>query len=370
MSETMIKARAVEDWMPLEAKELHRNSPGYFLELIENGVLENITSLDDLAPNSIKALEGGTGSACFLFENNRKHRVLKLRTDSLEAEAEALAAWREAGAYVPEVLASGVIPSTTNSSLPVKYMVIEGIVDEDGHGMPLVSSYIDSNPLANAELSCAMGRELAKMHQVTSHRSLGPFGDTKGEKLDMENWNQFLNNNFIKHKRFLTDLGFDDDQVGILQQTIAALPFPKEGVYVHNDFATRNTLTRSTDPLVVCVIDPDPLIGDRHWDLAKQQNRQGIARKKLEADPDNKIYQANAAREDQYVDSLFSGYTSAGQTIDDHSLTANTLVYALMWQGRRERVAEQRFGVTEGKSWLVANREVIREQANKVLSFV
>lgn len=368
MSELVIESRAVEDWMPQEAKELHSKAPSYFLELIENGVLENITSLNDLEPDRIAALEGGTGSACYMFQNNGEYSVLKLRTDSIDAEAEALNAWHEVGADVPEVFGSGIIPSTADSSLPVKYILMEGIVDTSGKGAPLASTYIDTNSSTNAEIAMLMGKDLAKMHQATSSRAFGPFGDISGDTSGVVNWNQFLLKEMLPHQRFLTEVGFNEEQINSMQQVIGSLPFSTEGVYLHNDFATRNTLVKATSPLSVCVLDPHPMVGDRHWDLAKQENRRGIAQKKFEAEPSNEKFRAGSAREAEYVDSLFSGYTATGKTIDNRLLTANTLVHALAWQGRREKVAERRFGGTEGKAWLAGNREVIREQANKVLS--
>lgn len=367
MTEVTVTSPTVEEWMPQEAKELRRNAPDYFVELIESGVLENITSLDDLEPGSVTALEGGVSSACYIIQNNGESQVLKLRNDGMDAEAKALQIWEKTGASIPKVFSSGTISSTVDTALPVKYLLLEGIVDESGNGAPLASTYIDTNPSANAEIAYAMGGELAKMHRATSSRPIGPYADMWEAKLDTESWSQFLIDDMMRHKRLLTELGFSDEQIGMIRHTIGNLPEPEESVYLHNDFAPRNTLVKATDPLAVSIFDPNPIVGDRHWDLARQVNRHGIAQKKAEANPANNHYQSDYARERQYVDSLFTGYTAADQTIDGFSLAANTLVHALEWQGRREGVAARRFGDTEGKAWLAGNREVIREQANKVL---
>jgi hypothetical protein len=85
-----------------EVQALRAAAPRPLHSIIEGiGATLNAEALADLEPGSVVALEGGRLSACYCLRNGGGY-VLKMRRNGVEAEVEALHAWRQAAPIRPK----------------------------------------------------------------------------------------------------------------------------------------------------------------------------------------------------------------------------------------------------------------------------
>lgn len=158
MEPTEVPAHNAELTPSPETKIIRVNTPKLLISLIEQGALENISSLSDIPSGSVTALEGGVSSACYFLENNGKPLVVKFRTWGVAAEAEALRKWRGVEVSVPEVIKDGVVGLDIGTKLPVKYIILEGITDKKGGIAPTATDFVVRSNENLEQLGREMGR--------------------------------------------------------------------------------------------------------------------------------------------------------------------------------------------------------------------
>ncbi len=334
---------------PEGLKELRQQAPEMLRILIEQiHAIEDIQTLDDLQPNDLKALAGGNMSVDYAIRVNRKWMVIKLRTSGAEAEAEALRAWKQAGANVVAVFNSGVLPQTEQTKKQVKFLVLEAAMNGQNQIGKTVKEYIKEHSEAAQPIAEKMGEVLAAMHTAVAGNHYGEFADMWGSE-EGENaphtWNAYLMGYVDEHARHLRELGFTQLKIDNLKRKLQSMKFPEKGVYLHGDFSERNSILTRLQPYQVIVFDPNPLIGDPSWDLAILQNNFEFAKRKLEHNRDD-ANQTQLQIEQAILEGVLEGYHKAGQgNIKEEALYASQLMQCLYLLPGKEKRAKK-----EGRS--------------------
>ena len=338
-----------EDAASEGVNEFRQAAPGYLQELIEqvHGI-EGLDSLDQLHEEDMKALAGGSMSADYAVRARGKWVVVKFRSQGAEAEAEALRAWKKAGADVVAVYNDGVIPSTKEKEHPVKFLVLEAAQDEKNELAPTAQDYLKDHPEEAKAIGQVMGRVLAAMHRAQDGSNYGNFADMWGsEENPPQSWNAYLIGYVDEHRQDLLDLGFTELKLKNLKRVLEKMGFPKNGVYLHGDFSTRNAMLVDHSPQTgnrsfqVKIIDPNPLIGQPSWDLAVLRNNLEFARRKVLHRPDNPDFQKELSVQRDIYDGVMEGYReSGGPDIDLQALDAAMLMQTLYLLPGKERKTE------------------------------
>ena len=271
-----------------EVIELRQQAPDNLISLIEEGKLENISHIEDLMPGQVSILAGGEMSACYFIENNAVPLVVKFRHTSVEAEAETLQKWHEAGARVPEVKEYGIVPRTATAGNPTKYLILEAIVDEEGRPAPVAYKYLVKHPEALGAIGDLIGKELAVMHQVKGGQKFGGFSDTWGARRQFEKFSSYVADKLNYYSAFFNEMGFSEKDLQNLIAKVNMIDFPTESSYVHSDMGMHNVLVESSDPLSIRIFDPNPLLCDPYWDIAREKNRVDISKIELDKTPKDK----------------------------------------------------------------------------------
>ncbi len=307
-----------------EVRKLRKNAPGYFLSLIENGVLENITSIRDIPSQSMVAL-GGLASACYFYENNGKAEVVKFGTLSTEAEEMALKAWKAQGASVPDVKSSGYVPGVEDRT---KYIVLEGITTSEGERAPIGEDFIARFPDKTEQLGRIMGVELAHMHRAETALPFGAFADTKGSTASTAA--EYYGAEIRSGQGALKASGMTDAQLDDLYNNVQMIHFPEKGVFVHGDYGPHNVLVNSSEPLSIKVFDPAPRIADGYWDIARLKNQVELLAGLVTSSPEDSELLDEYHQRKTYTDTLINSYTqTTGESLDPQRLLANQIVTEL-----------------------------------------
>lgn len=325
MEAKQLPSHPLPEWIQEENRVLRENAPRYFVNLIENNVLENVSSLADIETEQVAALAGDTSCGYFL-RNNDKPTVVKFRTWGTTAEANALQAWRDVGARVPRVEAFGVVPITANTKPRIRYIVMEGITDQQGNPAPTAHAFIQANPDKAAEVGAAMGRELAKMHRVVMPGTVGSFSE-EGIREGYASVDEFYTHALDEERSYLVSIGLTEEQVDKLKEKVGKIDFPEEGVLIHSDYGVHNVLVEQGDASKVRPFDPNAKVGDPYFDIARFLNKIALKKAEYEANPHDDKLKKDYELERALGESLIEQYKQeSGIEFDEPRMLLNQIV--------------------------------------------
>ncbi len=313
---------------------LRKNAPSYFVSLIEEGLLENISSLRDIPSKSMVPM-GRLDGACYFYENNGRPEVVKFGNFPAYAESQALTAFGKLGVDVPRVKGAGVVPSTVGDEQPVKYIVLEGITTKKGDPAPTGDEYIATHPDQTQALAIKMADELIKVHSVPCDMPFGGFADKPDR--NAESVAEYFTDEIDDTRDIIESLGLTTEQITAIKDTIKTIEFPQKGVIVFGDFAPFNVLIQSEDPLTIKSIDPIPRVMDPYWDIARLVNTYELIEALAREDFANQKFAQAHELERLYKDAFLERYVSTtGQQIDPKRLLANQIICSLGQTQRHE----------------------------------
>lgn len=320
-----IPRHPIEPWMFPEAQELRMDAPLNLVSLIEDGVLGNVTSLQDLLPGQVSVLVGGENSVCFYLENDDTPAVIKFRHAGSEAETQALFAWGERGLSVPRVLAHGLVPRTQDQDAPVKFLMEEAILDNDGSLSEAGHKFVAKNPDKQIALAARLGTILAEIHRVKAPQELGfgGFADVWGSGNGYDSFSEYLAGNIEFFTDTLLKEGFSSIDIASIRKAIGEVKFVERAIYAHGDYGPHNALVINGNPEDLVIFDPNPLLADPYWDIASTFNWIEIKKLKAEADPENEQYQVEYDSAKEYAQSFLSAYQAEmGDDFDESRMNA------------------------------------------------
>ena len=85
-------------------------------------------------------------SADYALRLDGRWVVVKFRAGGARAEAEALRAWKKAGANVVAVLNEGILPSTVQSEQKVEFLVLQAAVNQQNQLGQTAQEFLRQNP--------------------------------------------------------------------------------------------------------------------------------------------------------------------------------------------------------------------------------
>lgn len=317
MSPRPPSAPKVESWMHPEIQQVRRMSPDYIKELAS--VERSFSGVNHLGAT---ALNGGIMSACYLLPDSSNSLVIKFGASSKPHEGDVMSLWGQNGVKVPTIHDYGIVPSTRNTRVPVSYTLMGAVLDSEDNLAPTADGVVEVLPSAAAIVGKLMGIELGKIHGAAIESST--FGS---ESIVNEfngtacSWSEYLCNEVERHRSLLIQIGYSEELVRLLISSLSSANILDSKSYIHNDPSLRNILIPSTDPLEICVIDPNPIIGDIHWDFAHMANKVHSARKRFEAHPNvRKLQEIYEIQLQYYQAAVISYQLETGLVIDDREL--------------------------------------------------
>ncbi len=276
---------SVEPHLSKDAATLRKKAPDLIASVIEKThALPQIDSIEDLRSEQVSVLGGGVNAAVYLVRSSNKQVIIKLHYDGLEAEAEALKAWKARHVRVPSVLDSGIVLKTKNSKRPIKYLIQSAMLDKHGRIVETCASYLVDKPDKARAIGRLLGKELNKLHSAIANRSFGEFSDSPGNTAAYASWNAYMLGYLDAQTEYLKSIGVSEKQLAGVQKYIEDCKFIKTGRYLHGDFSIRNAAIKSHEPLAVALFDPNPLIGDPTWDVAVLFNNYEYQKRRMEYD--------------------------------------------------------------------------------------
>lgn len=285
MKRSHIPTLPVEPHASAADRRVRQGAPKFIESLIKDSrAIPQFSSLDELRPECIEPLSGGAEAATYLLRTPKVQAIIKFGHKGLEAEAEALRAWRARGAQVPEVLASGVVPATKRSPNPIKYVVEQALLDRHGRLVETCASFLTHSPEKAREVGRLMGVELNKLHGTSAKRHFGDFADSPGSLSTYKSWSSFMKDYLRARSNYLRRIGVTSAQLTAAERFIDGCQFVKRGRYVHGDFSIRNAAISGHEPLKVSLFDPNPMIGDPTWDVANHYNNYEFHKRRAEHD--------------------------------------------------------------------------------------
>ncbi len=313
----MIKATqstpVVESWMHPEIRELRMHSSEYLAEVTDR------PGMDHQAVLGATALQGGIMSACYFVGSPDSPTIVKFSASASPAEGEVLSIWGASGVKVPRVFASGIVTSTLET-VPVSYTVMEAVQERNGQ----LASTLDSTPTDDLETykfaGRLMGIELAKIHSLPMSSD---FFGSKSTVAEFNNftadWGGYLLHEVAAHAQLFGSLGYSSAQVDKITENIGSLPYlANNPSYVHNDPQPRNILfLPDAENPDIRVIDPNTIIGDKHWDFAHIANKLESLKLDRQLLPKNKVSNSRYEAYRHFGEAVAAEYISyAGGTID------------------------------------------------------
>lgn len=238
--------------------------------LQDSGAIPDLSGLDQLSPEQVVELGGGVDAATYLVRCPHRDVVVKLKSNGLEAEARALRAWKPYTTRVPEVLASGTVPSTDERSM--KYLVLTALKNDEGRLVETADEYLERSPASARELGRAVGSELHRLHQAVDAAGFGNFADSPGSEHTYDSWSSYLEDFFGMHAELVRQLGIGEDRIQATLVFIRACPYVAKGRILHGDVSIRNVAIFGYQPTSVGLFDPNPVSGDPSWDIAPMMN--------------------------------------------------------------------------------------------------
>jgi aminoglycoside phosphotransferase (APT) family kinase protein len=302
--------------------------------LEDSGAFPDLPGLDRLTPEQVVELGGGVDAATYLVRCPDRDVVVKLKGDGLEAEARALRAWAPYTPRVPEVLASGTVPSSGGRSM--KYLLLAALKNDAGRIVETASEYLDRSPASARELGRAVGAELHRLHQAVDRTGFGNFADSPGSERTYRSWSGYLVDFFALHADFVSQLGISGDRLQATLAFIRACPFVAEGRFLHGDVSIRNVAIFAHQPITVGLLDPNPLSGDPSWDIAPMMNNVAFneLRARREHAPSKELL-----RDRELLDGFWESYPDG---VAEESLLSAQLVQAVLQAEHREDRQRQR----------------------------
>lgn len=314
---------------------------------------------------------GGKLSACYIIRCQSGNYLLKIRGGGIYAEHRALEAWRQKGARVVPVVASGVIPMTKHSPKPMKYLLIELISGSAGEIAPTGTDFVHENPVRVRSLGYQMGVELAKMHRAVTTKTFGEYADMWGKTAPYRSMNAYLMGYLDAHHQNLQKLGLSDEAIKLLREKIAKVRFVQRGRYIHGDFSLRNVLVKRSRPLSIVVIDPNPSIGDPAWDLAILYNNVDFARRRLIHNPTNQRAKKIYTCENECLTGLKKGYEETTRhRLNEVKIKACQLVQTIFLYDIEVNKAKRRHKRPEVQLEVMIRREAIMEHVNDFINIL
>lgn len=357
MKTSDIDTLPIKPVMPPETKRIRKLAPKYITSIIENTrALPSVSSIEELRPEQIDTLGGGVDGATYLVRSPQTQVVIKLSNHGVEAEAEALLAWRAQHAHVPKLLDCGIVPATANQKIKVKYLIQEAILDKNKRVAETCADYLVHTPGDARAIGRLLGKELALMHQAIASRSFGEYADGQGNTAPHKTWNAYMLGYFEAQKDYLTHLDVTSAQFHAVQKYIEATNFIGKGRYLHGDFSIRNATIRSYNPLRISLFDPNPLIGDPSWDIAILFNNYEFRKRLMQYDAKQRQL---CIRDQQLVIGFKQGYT---RNIDDKSMAVSQLLQAVL----QARYQEARGKSKDDKLELKVRQEFVIDLINKL----
>ncbi|HUQ85856.1 MAG TPA: hypothetical protein VM077_06045 [Candidatus Limnocylindrales bacterium] len=343
MREADIPRFNIEQVTSPDVRNLRTNTPNYFIELIELGFLENVSSIRDVAPGSMVAMNG-LSNASYFFRDNRSPRVVKFGHFSATAEARMLNLLREKQVSVPQVLGSGIVPSTEGKGKPVEYIVLEGI-EKDGQPAPTGYGYLEKQQDQETAIDQAwilgecMADELVKVHNVA------PDDMVIGGVLDTPDGTAETIYDYFTKKiddpgstNLLNSLGID---INRMKAAFETTQFPETGSMVFGDFLPYNVVVESESPsLTIKILDPTPSTNDPYWDIARFVNTFDLTEALTRDHPKNQEYSDKLEQEKHLRDGFLGRYVVQAGELDPKRLLANQIIFAVGHIQRREARAD------------------------------
>lgn len=315
----------VDTDMSADTKRVRRNAPKYIRSVIEDSrAVPDINSIDELRQEQVDRLGGGVDAATYLLTTPQVKVIIKLSYSGIEAEVEALQAWRKRHVRVPAVISSGIVPITKGDQRPVKYMVQEALLDRHGRLVETCASYLVHSPKQAREIGRLLGAELNKLHRAVATRSFGDYADAAGNTAAYASWNAYLLDYLQVHVDYLGELKIDDEKIEAVKHFIAVHKFVSRGRYLHGDFSIRNAAVKPYGRMRVSLFDPNPLIGDPSWDIAVLFNNYEFHKRRCEYDDSHReLY----VRDQQLLIGFKQGYR---RQINQGSLLVAQLIQAIL----------------------------------------
>lgn len=318
-------------------QRLRSNAHHYFVSLIGQEILQNVTSIQDLRSGSVSLIGQDTGavSACYLVENNDQPVIVKMAISDLTREAQALNQWREAGVRTPYVTSYGSLTMEGADESPQKvyYLVEEAIMNDRGKIAPISFEYLArfsdgllTNPSPKiAEFGRTVGETLALMHTVRPAVTTDkPFG--AGYIRPAATYAEMLAQIVDDRREILLEMGYSGEDLNRYIEKIKATKYVEQFTLTHGDYGPHNILVEQEDPLKIVVIDPNPRLADPYWDLAWQYNRFMLKEDQYRMDPNNEDFARHYAREVEYFKGYKEGYFGkAGENIDQDRLKVHQI---------------------------------------------
>lgn len=327
--------------------------------LDKTDTLPGIESIKNLRPEQLNILAGGVDAATFLVSSKEGQVIIKLSDHDIEAEAEALLAWRQKHARVPELLAYGYVPASKGKT-DLKYLIEKALVTPYGRLVETCANYLVYKPESSRVVGRLLGIELTKMHRAIAPRSFGAYRDSSGNTAAYQSWNAYMLGYLKMHADYLRKLGCSDGQIQRLQQFIQGCTFVSRGRYLHGDFSIRNAAIKSFNPLKVSVFDPNPLVGDPSWDIAVLFNNYEFQKRRLEHDDKQKDLHD---RDKQLLTGFKQGY---GRKIDPDNLRVAQLFQAVLQaQYTADKVSQKKLDKIDLKVREDFIVELVRQMAGK-----
>jgi fructosamine-3-kinase len=264
-----VDALPVKETMPLAAQRVRVEAPKFIASIInDTNALMTVDSIEQLREEHIQALSGGVDAATYLVNLPNERVIIKLSYAGLEAEAEAINAWRARHVRTPKVLRTGIVPSTKDTKQPVKFLMQQAMVTSEGRLIETCANYLVHSPKKARQIGTGLGQELAKIHSCVSTRLFGEFKDAAGSHSSYHTWNGYVVDAIKYNASYLEELGIEQSAVKSVIDFAKQHTFVSRGRYIHGDFSIRNVALKSYEPLKLSVFDPNPLIGDPSWDIS------------------------------------------------------------------------------------------------------
>jgi fructosamine-3-kinase len=341
------------------------------IELLYNSsVFKNVRNIDDMPKECIKELDGGYNGATWLVGVPGEEIVLKFQRRGCDEEAEWLNAYAKNGVNVPKIKAIGTAPNQTGENSLIKFLALEAITGEDNQRAKTARELELDIPVSN-EISKVMGLELAKIHQCTTNKKFGDYSDIDKNNQTVGTWQEYLQQYLTPD--YTSPFNINENERFQLLDKLNTIDFPEKGVYLHGDFAFHNVLVKSLKPVDIVIIDPNLVIGDPYFDLAKQYDFQELKTSKRKAfSGDSKYVSEWWEQSPINIEILLDSYfkETGMSKIDPVRLAANQLVTKMQaFNNRLKFMAGRR---SEGHAESIAlemkvRKDLIREKVDYLL---
>jgi fructosamine-3-kinase len=236
----------------------------------ESGEFDDLPPLASLEPDQVFPLGGGVDATTYVVKCPDRDVVVKFNTEGLQAEAEALRAWRPYTSRVPEVLGIGSVPDSDEPDM--RYLIVRALKNDDGDIVETALDYLERSPDTAREIGRAVGAELGLMHQAVAGTRFGNFADTAGAERSYDSWGGYLTDFFEVYAHFVAGMGVGEGRIRQVRSFLRSCAAVDEARFLHGDVTIRNVGVYSYRPISVGLFDPNPLCGDPSWDVAPMMN--------------------------------------------------------------------------------------------------